>query len=232
MRLMTQNLFFTVLLVSSLKVLSEDPYRILGISSTADTAEMTRAYRKLAMKWHPDRNSDPNAQQRFIEVRRAYEILIILDQRQRDSIDTSEFSKKLNEIKNRLDNLDKMMDRDFIRMLVDLINAHYSYKMAIRLINFNSSYWGRLTEEEKNQVLQYSISTALNKSEDEYLREKALNVLNSVQINLSLSELNQLNHLANDKQEPRVLRSLAKKIVKKATRSSNSCKQTINDIRV
>ncbi len=53
-----------------------DPYDVLGISKTADEAEIKRAYRKLAKKLHPDANaSDPKAQDRFAELNTAHEIL-------------------------------------------------------------------------------------------------------------------------------------------------------------
>ncbi|MDI4663218.1 J domain-containing protein [Xanthobacter autotrophicus] len=53
-----------------------DPYDVLGVSKTADEAEIKRAYRKLAKKLHPDANaSDPKAQDRFAELNTAHEIL-------------------------------------------------------------------------------------------------------------------------------------------------------------
>ncbi len=53
-----------------------DYYDILGVSRTASEAEIKRAYRRLAMKYHPDRNpGDREAEARFKEINEAYEVL-------------------------------------------------------------------------------------------------------------------------------------------------------------
>ncbi len=53
-----------------------DYYEILGISKSADANEIKRAYRKLAMQYHPDKNhGDSKAEEKFKEVSEAYEIL-------------------------------------------------------------------------------------------------------------------------------------------------------------
>ncbi|MDX2115950.1 MAG: molecular chaperone DnaJ [Planctomycetota bacterium] len=55
---------------------TRDYYEILGIARTADGEEIKRAYRRLAMKWHPDRNPDnPEAEKNFKEAAEAYEVL-------------------------------------------------------------------------------------------------------------------------------------------------------------
>ena len=55
--------------------MSHDPYEILGVPRDADTDTIKKAYRKLARKLHPDVNPDPETQERFKDVTRAYEIL-------------------------------------------------------------------------------------------------------------------------------------------------------------
>lgn len=50
-------------------------YEVLGISPKAGTADIKKAYRKLAMKFHPDSNPDKGAKERFIEISKAYEVL-------------------------------------------------------------------------------------------------------------------------------------------------------------
>ncbi len=52
-----------------------DFYALLGVPRTATEIEIKKAYRKLAMEYHPDRNSAPEAEARFKEITEAYEVL-------------------------------------------------------------------------------------------------------------------------------------------------------------
>lgn len=59
-----------------------DFYEILGVSKSASTDEIKKAYRKVAMKYHPDRNpGDKQAEEKFKEAAEAYEILSDADKK-------------------------------------------------------------------------------------------------------------------------------------------------------
>jgi len=53
-----------------------DYYEILGVTKTASAEEIKKAYRKVAMQYHPDRNpGDKEAEEKFKEAAEAYEVL-------------------------------------------------------------------------------------------------------------------------------------------------------------
>ena len=81
-----------------------DYYEILGVQKSASSDDLKKAYRKLAMKYHPDRNSDdPSAPEKFKEASEAYEVLSdpskrnAYDQFGHQGVDTSGFTGSAGE---------------------------------------------------------------------------------------------------------------------------------------
>ena len=52
-----------------------DYYEVLGVDKGADDATIKRAFKRLAIKYHPDRNKDPGAGDKFREINEAYQVL-------------------------------------------------------------------------------------------------------------------------------------------------------------
>lgn len=52
-----------------------DPYKVLGVTRGASQDDIKKAYKKNAKLYHPDKNPAEDAQERFLEISEAYEIL-------------------------------------------------------------------------------------------------------------------------------------------------------------
>ena len=77
----------------------QDYYQILGISKNASDAEMKKAYRKLAMKYHPDHSKgDKHAEEMFKKVSEAYAVLSDKEKRQQyDTFGSTDFHQRYSQ---------------------------------------------------------------------------------------------------------------------------------------
>ena len=73
----------------------KDYYEVLGVKRDASPDEIKDAYRKLAMQFHPDRNKDAGAEERFKEISEAYAVLSDTQKRQQyDTLGHSGFDQR------------------------------------------------------------------------------------------------------------------------------------------
>jgi molecular chaperone DnaJ len=73
----------------------KDYYRTLGIKKGATDTEVKKAFRKLALKYHPDKTSEPDAEEKFRQIAEAYEVLRDPERRrQYDQMGHASFSKE------------------------------------------------------------------------------------------------------------------------------------------
>ncbi|XP_076440945.1 dnaJ homolog subfamily B member 1-like [Babylonia areolata] len=56
-------------------MMGKDYYKILGVSKDASEDDLKKAYRKMALKYHPDKNKSPGAEEKFKEIAEAYDVL-------------------------------------------------------------------------------------------------------------------------------------------------------------
>ena len=125
-------------LESDLKKLQEDPYRCLGVSKTCDSSEVKKAYRKLALQYHPDKNADRTTAL-FTEIQRAYTLLS--DDKKRKSYDLRRARKEAQNEKLRKRKADE-----------EKLKREGSPSMGMRRPpSTNSFHMPPQTEEEKTQ---------------------------------------------------------------------------------
>jgi DnaJ-class molecular chaperone len=62
-----------------------DHYQVLGVDRIASRDEIEKAYRRLVARYRPDRNTEPGAEERFVEISEAHEVLS--DPRRRSAYD-------------------------------------------------------------------------------------------------------------------------------------------------
>ena len=65
---------FTILFLLPFVTLSEDYYQLLRIKKNAENRDIRKAFKKLALKYHPDKNSEDDAHEKFLKINKAYEV--------------------------------------------------------------------------------------------------------------------------------------------------------------
>jgi len=116
-----------------------DYYRVLEVSKNATTADIKKAYRRLALKWHPDKNPDnqDDATKKFKEISEAYEVLADDKRRRNFDQNTQNTFNNSNTRRNDFDNFDFSFKfrtpdevfREFFRgdPFADLFSGHFHH---------------------------------------------------------------------------------------------------------
>ena len=135
-------------------------YKILGVDRNASPEEIKKAYRKMAMKYHPDRNKNNDAEERFKEISKAYQILSDSSKRfQYDTIGNSSnfnfipaqelFKKIIVEIPNEILKMGHMLFENSenypnLKKLATKISNKYNLKKKSKdVFNFGANLFSK-----------------------------------------------------------------------------------------
>lgn len=156
-----------------------DFYKVMNLPNNATEADIKRAYRELALKYHPDKNNDPDAAKKFLEIKNAYEILI--DSKKRkfyDDLTIDEQSEMYDLLKNYLNNIMP----SYMEVYNTLINKLNINESSIRHL-FNE-YFTRKNNKEENNNYKYKkidlYSIVYTTLQEKYLnKHKKISVIRS-----------------------------------------------------
>jgi molecular chaperone DnaJ len=127
-----------------------DYYEILEVTRTATDAELKTSYRKLAMKWHPDRNpGDKDCEHRFKEISEAYDVL--KDDQKRAAYDRFGHAA----FENGMGNQAHGFSGDFGSTFADIFEG---------IFGMNSGARGRSGGRERGADLRYNMEIALEEA--------------------------------------------------------------------
>jgi curved DNA-binding protein CbpA len=140
----------------------KDYYSILGVSSNATPQEIKTAYRKLALKFHPDKNpGDPYFEQRFRDIKDAYEILFKKHQRKTyyENKEQKNHHNQQNEFRSKHTyeepNTNDELNEYFNKILMELVGIKSKMKDALKNANNSTELKSYLNKILSSQILKH-----------------------------------------------------------------------------
>lgn len=195
-------------------------YEILELEQTATELDIKKSYHRLALLYHPDKNTDKNATEKFQDIQSAYQILINPKTRieycKLNNIDQSNFvnllqkifqnNLKVNELSTMGINFDKndwlYLEKNFMTLLDSL-----NFK---ELFNFFNN--GKFPRKSLDHNLSFSETDVINESDSFFSLPLNYQRINKLDIHINLNiELNDI--LQNNKRKIKIKRRINNKDV-------------------
>ncbi|WP_297880841.1 DnaJ domain-containing protein, partial [uncultured Campylobacter sp.] len=160
--------------------MEEDYYEILGVSEDSKIDEIKSKYRKLAFKYHPDRNPDnENASEKFRKISEAYEILSDNEKREKYDKKRKESNLKADKKENRNFNEYKNTFGNFSFMPNDIRNMFNSRFNVENIDKIDLDPNFKIADEDTLSLMREDILSRIMEEEYETLEEDFLNLVNS-----------------------------------------------------
>lgn len=168
---------------------TDNCYELLGANRRSTSDEIKKAYRKMALKWHPDRNKEPEAEEMFKKIARANEVLsndrlraaydYMLDHPEEELYNTYQYYEAVYKPKTPLW-IVFTGAVSFISIL-QYINMHRRYQTTVRYIKKQASFKRRVNEVLDERVRK---KKKVSKDEKAELREEIENELIGTEVNI------------------------------------------------
>lgn len=128
-------------------------YDVLQVVPTATTQEIKKAYHQLIIKYHPDKNKDPDAIQKFIDIRNAYDVLGDESKKLEYDILTQEQKIELYDlIKKYMTNLSPKYANLYVNILGGLELSETEIKQDINAFEFGKLYNKIITKISQSEI--------------------------------------------------------------------------------
>lgn len=139
--------------------MNKDYYKILGVDKLGSDQDITKAYRKLAMKYHPDRNpNDKKAEEKFKEISVAYDTLS--DKKKRQEYDNLDKLKNQGFKESDFGNFQssKFNDSQFNDIFNDFFQNNKGFERNFNIkknrLNININFWEAVLGSKKDFILK------------------------------------------------------------------------------